>query len=104
MHSWKKRAALSGQAPTLPEQTGLAYWLPTPKSNRLVDSGRILVLDLEIQSSPLMVINVYGPTNVAERESLFKQLQSLLLISHTSALRDNERSRPRRDRSTQELQ
>ncbi|KAJ8004272.1 hypothetical protein DPEC_G00157090 [Dallia pectoralis] len=37
-----------------------------PKASRDVESGRILVLDLEIQGSPLRVINVYGPTNVAE--------------------------------------
>ncbi|KAJ8005476.1 hypothetical protein DPEC_G00147040 [Dallia pectoralis] len=58
-----------------------------PKASRVVESGRILVLDLEIQGSPLRVINVYGPTNVPERVSLFRKL-----------------SKPRRDRSSKELQ
>ncbi|KAJ8014633.1 hypothetical protein DPEC_G00017660 [Dallia pectoralis] len=52
-----------------------------PKSSRVVESGRILVLDMEIQGSPLRVVNVYGPTNVAERVSLFRKLRSLLLVS-----------------------
>ncbi|KAJ8000407.1 hypothetical protein DPEC_G00204500 [Dallia pectoralis] len=52
-----------------------------PKASCVVESGRILVLDLEIQGSPLRVINVYGPTNVAERVSLYRKLRSLLLVS-----------------------
>ena len=40
-------------------------------SHNIVESGRILVTDLEAGGSPLRVINVYGPTNVAERVSLF---------------------------------
>ncbi|KAJ7994395.1 hypothetical protein DPEC_G00248840 [Dallia pectoralis] len=52
-----------------------------PKASRVVESGRILVLDLEIQGSPLRVINVYGATNVPERVSLYRKLRSLLLVS-----------------------
>ncbi|KAJ8015985.1 hypothetical protein DPEC_G00002400 [Dallia pectoralis] len=83
-----------------------------PKASRVVESGRILVLDLEIQGSPLRVINVYGPTNVPERVSLYRKLRSLLLVStpvlvggdFNCALRDENRSKPSRDRSSKELQ
>ncbi|KAJ7995658.1 hypothetical protein DPEC_G00246860 [Dallia pectoralis] len=83
-----------------------------PKASRVVESGRILVLDLEIQGSPLRVINVYGPTNVPERVSLYRKLRFLLLVStpvlvggdFNCALRDEDRSKPGRDRSSNELQ
>ncbi|KAJ8001265.1 hypothetical protein DPEC_G00192530 [Dallia pectoralis] len=83
-----------------------------PKASRVVESTRILVLDLEIQGSPLRVINVYGPTNVRERVSLYRKLRSLLLVStpvlvggdFNCALRDEDHSKPRRDRSSKELQ
>ncbi|KAJ8007657.1 hypothetical protein DPEC_G00096440 [Dallia pectoralis] len=79
-----------------------------PKTSRVLQSGRILVLDLEIQGSPLRVINVYGPTNVAERFSLYRKLRSLLLVStpvlvggdFNCALWDEDR----RNRSTIEFQ
>ncbi|KAL1021861.1 hypothetical protein UPYG_G00019010, partial [Umbra pygmaea] len=82
------------------------------KNIRVVESGRILVLDIEIRGSPLRIINVYGPTNVAERVSLYQKLRSLLLVytpvlvggDFNCALRDEDRSKPRRDRSTRELQ
>ena len=72
-----------------------------------MESGRILVTILEAGGSPLRVINVYGPTNVAERVSLFTKLTPLLQCTipvfvggdFNWALRDEDRSKPRRDRS-----
>ena len=43
-----------------------------------MESGRILVTDLEVGGSPLRVINMYGPTSVAEGVSLFTKLAPLL--------------------------
>ena len=48
-------------------------------SHRVVESGRILAVDLEVRGSPLRVINIYGPTNVAERVSLYAKLRPLLM-------------------------
>ena len=77
-------------------------------SRDIVESGRILVTDLEVGGSPLRVINVYGPTSVAERVSLFTKLTPLLHCTmpvvvggdFNCALRDEDRSKPRRDRSS----
>jgi len=81
-------------------------------SHRVVESGRILVVDLEVRGSPLRVINIYGPTNVAERVSLYAKLRPLLMTpmpvvvggDFNCALRDEDRSKPRKDRSTTALQ
>ena len=76
-------------------------------SHSIVESGRILVTDLEAGGSPLRVINVYGPTSVAERVSLFTKLAPLLQCTmpvvvggdSNCVLRDEDRSKPRRDRA-----
>lgn len=44
----------------------------------IVESGRILVTNLDVVGSPLVVINVYGSTSVAERDSLFFKLRPFL--------------------------
>ncbi|KAJ7993924.1 hypothetical protein DPEC_G00259730 [Dallia pectoralis] len=83
-----------------------------PKASRIVESGRILVLDLEIQGSPLRVINVYGPTNVPESLPMPEAQVSPPRLDASPggggdfncALRDEDRSKPRRDRSSKELQ
>ena len=74
-------------------------------SHRIVESGRILVTNLEVGGSPLRVINVYGPTNVAERVTKLAPLLHCTMPiivggDFNCALRDEDRSKPRRDRSS----
>ena len=81
-------------------------------SYSIVESGRILIINLEVGSSPLRIINVYGPTSVAEIVSLFTKLAPLLHCTilvivggdFNCALKDEDRSKPRRDCSSTLLQ
>ncbi|KAJ8257373.1 hypothetical protein GJAV_G00184910 [Gymnothorax javanicus] len=79
--------------------------------SKIIESGRILVTDISVGDSPLRLVNVYGPTNVAERVALFGKIRSIFRCTmpvvvggdFNCALREVDRSRPRRDRSSEEL-
>lgn len=100
---------LSGQVPT-PKLVANPFLRQT--SHRIVESGRILAVDLEVRGSPLRVINVYGPSNATERVSLYAKLRPLLMTpmpvvvggDFNCALKDEDRSKPWKDRSTKALQ
>lgn len=78
---------------------------------KVVEAGRILAVELVFNGFHFKLIHVYAPTNQNERTTFFPKLRPVLLGNlpvvmagdFNCALRDENRSWRRRDRSSWEL-
>lgn len=94
---------------------GVAILLRNPNIKIISTStpvpGRLITATLKVNNSIVKIINVYAPTNQQERLTFFSKLRPVLLGNlpvvvagdFNCALREEDRSRPRNDRSSREL-